>query len=142
MFASNRYQRHCCVELTSSCVDSPPQRVGNQNSPSNNDGADVVDPRAEGISVGDLETACSRVCLESTEVLVHILTINERVLQSELNRSCSHMAQSRVDNDLHFRQVLLLARTFRRKTSINSLRSSGIKPILHLSSEYMMPLVN
>ena len=87
------------VELTSSVVDSPARHVGNRNSRSNDDGADAVDPRTEGISVGDLETACSRVCLESTEVLMHILTIGESVLQRESNDSCSHKARSCVDND-------------------------------------------
>ena len=87
------------VELTSLPVDSPPRRVGNRNSPSNNDGADVVHLRTEGILVGDLETACSRVCLESTEVLLHILTISESGLQSKSIRLCSHKAQSRVDID-------------------------------------------
>ena len=87
------------VELTSWRVDSPPRFVGNLNSPSNNDGADVVDPRTKGIWVCDLETACSRVCLESTEALMHILTIGKSVLQSESNRLCSHKARSRVDND-------------------------------------------
>ena len=130
------------VELTSSRVDSLPRRVGNRNSLSNDDGADVVDPRTKGISVGDLETACSRVCLELTEVLMHIQTIGESVLQSESNRLCSHKARRRVDNDLHWRQVLVLAWTFRRKTSTNSPRSSIIKPTLDISSEYMMPPVN
>ena len=49
--------------------------------------------------VGDLETACSRVCLESTEVLMHRLTISEIVLQSESNCFCSHEARSFVDDD-------------------------------------------
>ena len=87
------------VELTSSRVDSPPQRVGNRNSLSNDDGTDVTNSRTEGISVDDLETACSRVCLESTEVLMHILAIGKSVLQSESTRFCSHRARSRVDND-------------------------------------------
>ena len=84
--------------MTSSCIDSPPRRVGNRNSPNNDDDTDVVDSRAEGISVNDLEAAGSRVCLESTEVLMHILTIDESALQSKSNRFCSHKAQSRVDN--------------------------------------------
>ena len=78
------------VELTISRVHSPPRRVGNRNTPSNDDGADVGDLRSEGISVDDLGTACSRVCLESTEVLMHILDIGESVLQSESNHFCSH----------------------------------------------------
>ena len=87
------------IELTSLRVESPPRPVGNRNSPSNDDGADVVHPRTGGILVGDPETACSRDCLESTEVLMHILTISESVLQSESNRLCSHKTRSRVDND-------------------------------------------
>ena len=55
----------------------------------------------------NLETACSRVCLESSEVLMHISTIGGSVLQSESNRLCSHKARRRVDNDLHLRQVLV-----------------------------------
>ena len=85
--------------MTSSRVNSPPRRVGNRNSASNDDGADVVDQRTEGIYVSDLETACLRICMESTEALMHILTIGVSVLQSESNHHCSHKAQSRVDND-------------------------------------------
>ena len=87
------------VELTSSRIDSPPRCVGNRNSPNNDDDTDVVDSRAEGISVNDLKAAGSRVCLESTEVLMHIPAIGGSALQSESNRFRSHKAQSRVDND-------------------------------------------
>ena len=87
------------VELTSSPVYSQPRRVGNQNSPSNDDDADVVDPRTEDVSVNDLGTPGPRVCLESTEVLMHILATSESALQSELERLCSHRDRSRVDND-------------------------------------------
>ena len=90
---------HAVVELTSSRIDSPPRRVGNRNSPNNDDDTDVVDSRAEGILVNDLQAAGSRVCLEWTEVLMHILGIGERALQSEWNRFCSHKALSRIDND-------------------------------------------
>ena len=87
------------VELTSSRIDSPPRCVGNRNSPNNDDDTDVVHSRPEGISVNDLEAAGSRVRLESTEVLMHILAISDSALQSESNRLCSHKARSRVDND-------------------------------------------
>ena len=90
---------HAVVELTSSRIDPPPRPVGNQNSQKNDDDTDIVDSRAEGISVNDPEAAGSRVCLESTEVLMHILAIGESALQSEWNRFCSHKARSRVDND-------------------------------------------
>ena len=90
---------HAVVELTSSRIHSPPQRVGNRNSPINDEDTDVVDSRAEGISVDDLEAVGSRVCLKTTEVLMHILAIGESALQSKLNRFCSHKARSRVDND-------------------------------------------
>ena len=68
------------VELTNSRVDSPPRCVGDRNSPSNDDGADVVDSRTEGVSVNDLKTLRSRVGLESTEVLMHILSISKSAL--------------------------------------------------------------
>ena len=45
---------HAVVELTSSRIDSPPWRVSNRNSSHNNDGTDVIDSRAEGISANDL----------------------------------------------------------------------------------------
>ena len=90
---------HAVVELTSSRIDSPPRRVGNQNSPNNDNGADVVDPMTGGISVNDLKAAGSRVRLESTEGLMHILAIGESALQSESNRFSSHKARSRVDKD-------------------------------------------
>ena len=72
---------------------------------------------------------------------MYILTISERTLQSESNRFCSHKAQSRVDNDRHLGQVLVLARTFRRRTSTNPPRSCSIKRTLDVSSEHMMSLV-
>ena len=107
---------HAVVELTSSRIDSPPRRVSNRNSSNNDNGTDGIDFRAEGISVNDLKHVGSRTFfLESTEVLMYILTISEGTLQSESNRFCSHKARSRVDNDLHLRQVLVLARTFRRR---------------------------
>ena len=131
------------VELTSSRIDSPPRCVSNRNSSNNDEGTDVIDWGAEGILVNDLKHVGLRsFFLESTEVLMHILAIGESTLQSESNRFCSHKARSRVDNNFHLRQVLGLARTFRRRTSISSPRSSNIKPTLDLSSEYMMPLVN
>ena len=88
------------VELTSSGIDSPPRCVSNQNSPNNDDGTDVIDSRAEGISVNDLKRVGSRAFfLKSTEVLMHILAIGESTLQSESNRFCSHKAPNCVDND-------------------------------------------
>ena len=130
------------VELTSSRIDSPPCRVGNRNSSNKDDSTYVIDSRAEGISVNDLKHLGSRTFfLESTEVLMYILSISEGTLQSESNRFCSHKAGSRVDNDLHLPQVLVLARTSRRMTSTNSPRSCSIKRTLDLSSEYMRSLV-
>ena len=91
---------HAVVELTSSRIDSPPWRVSNRNSSNNHDGTDVIDSRAEGMSVNDLTHVGSRTFfLGSTKVLMHILTISESTLQSKSNRFCSHKAQSRVDND-------------------------------------------
>ena len=88
------------VELTSSRIDSPQRCVSNRNSPYNDDGIDVIDPRAEGISVNDLKLVGSRAFfLEFTEVLMHILAIGERTLQSGSNQFCSHKARSCVDND-------------------------------------------
>ena len=82
------------VQLTRSRADLPPRRVGNRNSPNNDDDADVVDSRTEGISVNDLEAAGSRVCLELTKVLMHIPAIGEGALQRRSNRFCSHKARS------------------------------------------------
>ena len=87
------------VKLTSARIDSPERRIGNRKSPSNDHGADFVNPRTEGVSVSDLETAGERVCLQSTEVLMHILAIGESALHSESDGLCSHKAQSCVDND-------------------------------------------
>ena len=134
---------HAVVELTSSRIDSPPWCVGNQNSSNNDDGTHVIDSRAEGTSLNDLKHVGSRTFfLESTEVLMHILAMSESTLQSESNRFCSHKARNRVDNDLHLSQVLVLARTFRRRTSTNSPRSCNIKRTLDLSSAYMMFVFN
>ena len=91
---------HAVVELTSSRIDSPPWRVGNRNLSHNNDGTGVIDSRAEGISVNDLKHVGSRTFfLESTEVLMYILTISEGTLQSKSNRFCSHKARKCVNND-------------------------------------------
>ena len=91
---------HAVVELTSSRIDPPPRRVGNRKSSYDNDGADVVLLRAEGISVDDLKRVGSRTFfLESTEVLMDIVAVSEGAPQSESNRFCSHKARSRVDND-------------------------------------------
>ena len=91
---------HGVVELTSSRIDSPPWRVSNRNSSHNNDGTDIMDSRAEGISVNDRKHVGLRTFfLESTEVLMYILTISEGTLQSESNRFCCHKARSRVNNE-------------------------------------------
>ena len=83
---------HAVVQLTSSHIYSPPRCVGNRNSPNNDKETDVVDSRSEGVSVNDLKAGGSRVCLESTEVLMHILAIGESPLQSESNGFCSDKA--------------------------------------------------
>ena len=91
---------HAVVELTRSCIDSPPWRVSNRNLSNNNDGTDVINFRAEGISVNDLKhVGLTTFILQSTEVLRYILSISERTLQSESKRFCCHKARSRVDND-------------------------------------------
>ena len=90
---------HAVVELTSSRMDSPPRCVSNRNSPNNDDDTDIVDSRAEGKSVNDLEAAGSRVCFEATELLMHILAISGSALESESNCFRSHKARDRVDND-------------------------------------------
>ena len=88
------------VELTSSGIDSPSWRVSNRNSSHKNDGTDVIDSRAEGISVNYLKHVGSRTFfLESTEVLMYMLTISEGTLQSESNCFCCHKARSCVNND-------------------------------------------
>ena len=91
---------HAVVELTSSRIYSPPWRVSNRNSSHNNDGTNVIHSRAKGISVNDLKHVGSRTFfLESTEVLMYILTISEGALQSEFNRFCCHKARRCVNND-------------------------------------------
>ena len=100
---------HALVELTSSRIDSPPWRVSKRNSLNNNDGTDVIDSRAEGISVNDLKHVGYRTfVLESTEVLMYILTISDSTLQAESHRFCSQKARSRVDND-HFKDLVSAA---------------------------------
>ena len=127
---------HAVVELTSSRIDSPPWHVSNRNSSNNDDGTDVIDSRAEGISVNDLKHVGSRTFfLESTEVLMYILAISKSTLQSKSKRFCSHKARSRVNKDLHLRKVLVLARTFRHRTPSNSPRSCSIKRTLDFFSE-------
>ena len=83
---------HAVVELTSSRIDSPPRCVSNRTSPNNNDDTDVVDSRAEGISVSVLKDADSRGCLESSEVLMHTPEPSaeriEPLLQSQGSKPC------------------------------------------------------
>ena len=91
---------HAVVELTSSHIVSPPWRVSNRKSSHNNDGTDVIDSRTEGISVNDFKhVGLGTFFLESTQVLMYILTISEGNLQNKSNRFCSHKARSRVNND-------------------------------------------
>ena len=91
---------HAVVALTSSSIDSPQWPISNRNSSHNNDGTDVIDSRPEGISLNDLKHVGSRTfLLESTQVLMYILTISEGTLQSESNRFRCHKARSRVNND-------------------------------------------
>ena len=87
------------VELTSSRVDSPTWSVGDRKSPNNDTCADVVLTRSEDVSIIDLQSVRSRIGLESTEVLMHILPVGKSILQGESNRLCSHKARGRVDND-------------------------------------------
>ena len=97
------------LELTSSRINSPPWRVSNRNSSNNNDGTDVIDFRAEGISVNHLKHVGSRTFFwEWTEVLMYILTISEITLQRQWNRVCSHKAGSHVD-DNRFEDVVSAA---------------------------------
>ena len=99
-FLRTRTSGHAVVELTSSRIDSPPWRVSNRKSLHNNDGTDVIDSRTEGISVNDLKhVGLGTFFLESTQVLMYILTIGEGTQHSESNRFCSHKARSRVNND-------------------------------------------
>ena len=80
---------HAVVELTSLRIDSPPWRVSNRNSSNNDYGTDVMDFRAEGISVNDLKHVSSKnFLLESTEVLMYILTVSESTLQSQGSKPC------------------------------------------------------
>ena len=91
---------HAVVELTSSRIDSPPWRVSNRKSSHDNGGTDVINSRTEGISINDLKHVGLRTfILEPTEVLMYILTISERTLQSESNCFCIHKARGRVNND-------------------------------------------
>ena len=133
-FLSNQYQRPCCGR-----TDQFAYRLATMACQQSK----LMDFRPEGISVNDLKHVGSRTFfLESAEVLMYILTISERTLQSESNRFCSHKARSRVDNDRHLRHVLVLARTFRRRTSTTSPRSCSIKRTVDFSSEYMTSLVS
>ena len=68
------------VELTSLRVGSPRRGVGDRKPPSNDDCADVVDPRTEGVSVNDLESVRSKIGLESTDVLMHMVPFRESIL--------------------------------------------------------------
>ena len=63
----------CCGRTDQFAYRLATRRVGNLNSPNNDDDADVVDSRTQGISVNGLDAVGLRVCLESTEVLMHIL---------------------------------------------------------------------
>ena len=88
------------IKLTNSRVDSPPCGVGDREPPSNDDRADVVLTRAEGVLMNDLGSVCVRIGLKSTEMLMHVLPVGESILQGESNCLCSHKAGGRVDNHI------------------------------------------
>ena len=75
-----RTSRIAVVELTSLRVDSLPRGAGDRDPPSNDDCADVLNSRTEVVSVNDLKIVRSRVGLESTEVLMHVLSIGDSAL--------------------------------------------------------------
>ena len=87
------------VKLTSSRVNSPPWDVSDGEPSGNNDIADVVVIRAEGVSINNLEVVCSRIGLKLTEMLMHVLPVGESILHGESNCLCSHKTGGRVDND-------------------------------------------
>ena len=87
------------VKLTSSCVDSPPQAVGKGEPPRNDDRADVVLTRTEGLSINDPQSVCLRIGLKLTEMLMHVLPVGHSHLQGKWDRLSSHKAWGRVDND-------------------------------------------
>ena len=72
--------------------------VGDREPPSNDDRADIVVTRAEGVSINDLESVCSRIGLKSTEMLMHLLPVGESIMQGKSNRLCCHKAEGRVDH--------------------------------------------
>ena len=85
-------------KLTRSRVDSPPWGVGDRQPPSNDDRADVVVTSADGGSINNLGSGCSRIGLKSTEILMHVLPVGKSILQGESNRLCNHKARDCVDN--------------------------------------------
>ena len=80
-------------------VDLPPSNVGNRDPLGNNDRADIIVAGAKAVSIEDLESFCSTIGFESTEILMHIQPIGECTLQGESNCVCSYKARRRVDND-------------------------------------------
>ena len=87
------------VKMTSSRVGSPPWGVGDGKPPSKDDRADVVFTRTKSVSINYFESVRSRIGLQSTEMLMHILPVSESILQCESKRLRSHEARGCVDND-------------------------------------------
>ena len=86
------------VILTSSRVNSPPWGVGDREPPGNDDHAEVVVTRIEGLSINDLESVHSRIGLEATEMSMHVLPVGGSILQGNLNRLRSHKGRGHVHN--------------------------------------------
>ena len=87
------------VNLASPRVNSPPCGVSNRKSSNNDDCADILFVGTEPVSINSIEGFCWRICLKSTEILMHVLFVCESTLQSKSNPLCSQKHRHHVHND-------------------------------------------
>ena len=85
------------VKPTSSYVDSPGWGVGDREPPSNDDRADVIISRAQGVSINNLKSSCWRIGLKLLEMLMDVLPFCESILQGVSNCVCSRKTRGLVD---------------------------------------------
>ena len=86
-------------ELSGLGVNSPPSSIGDREPSSDDDHVDFSAVVDVAIPIDDLEHLGSRITLNSTKVLVHVLSVGKSTLQGELNRLYGYEARCSVGND-------------------------------------------
>ena len=123
------------VELPGPGVDTPPPSIGNRNT-TNSDNSGQVFTVNVPVLVDDFQRLYSRVTLQSTKVLMNILSFGERALQSESNCCHRHEARSCIDDDGLESWFIAIMHVSLVRIFISTLKSSKI--LEHWSVEMML----